>query len=323
MPISTIAILYPGAMGASLAHVLSLRLPHLRLITSLARRSPSTAARATAAGLIDLSMEQVVQEADVILSVLPPSEAVTLAHEVAGHLGGRRPVYIEANAVSPETVAQISSIFQPHGVPFLDGSIIGFPATPDLSSIPKLYLSCKPEWNDKLVEVAGVLGGGAEGAGIRVRVMDGAGEGGASALKMCYGGINKGTVGLGALLVLSAQAHSPGTAKALLDEMTESQPALTQKLVKAIPDMLPKAYRWVGEMEEISSFIMASILDSSSQSKGPNPADTFQGLAQVFQRIADDLKKRETSEKEGDDELKGLVNWAEQGREELERRRSM
>lgn len=51
----------------------------------------------------------------------------------------------------------------------------------------------------------------------------------------------------GALLIvfctIAAQAHSPGTAKAFLDELTESQPALTKKLSRAIPDMIPKAYR--------------------------------------------------------------------------------
>ncbi|ODN79709.1 hypothetical protein L202_03633 [Cryptococcus amylolentus CBS 6039] len=319
MPISTIAILYPGAMGASLAHVLSLRLPHLRLLTSLSHRSPSTIARAAASGLVDIPMEQAVQEADVILSVLPPSEAVKLAKEVAGHLGEKKPVYIEANAVSPETVAHISSIFQPHNIPFLDGSIIGFPATNNLSSIPKLYLSSKPEWGDKLREVADVLSGGGVGKGLRVKVMEDAGEGGASALKMCYGGINKGATGLAALLVLSARAHSPGTAKALLDEMVESQPAFTQKLVKGLPDMVPKAYRWVGEMEEISAFITASIIDTPSASQHTNPADTFQGLAQAFQRIADDLKEKEAVEKK-DEELKGLLDWAEEGKSELERR---
>ncbi|ODO08754.1 hypothetical protein L198_00487 [Cryptococcus wingfieldii CBS 7118] len=291
-------------MGASLAHVLSLRLPNLRL-TSLSHRSPSTIARAAASG-------PSVQEADVILSALPPSEAVKLAKEVAGHLGEKKPVYIEANAVSPETVAHISSIFQPHNTPFLDGSIIGFPATNDLGSIPKLYLSSRPEWGDKLREVAGVLSGGGDGKGLRVRVMKDAGEGGASALKMCYGGINKGAIGLAALLVLS-QAHSPGTAKALLDEMIESQPAFTQKL--------PKAYRWVGEMEEISAFITASIIGTPLASQHTNSADTFQGLAQVFQRIADDLKQKESVEKK-DEEVKGLLDWAEEGKSELERRHS-
>ncbi|OXG24588.1 hypothetical protein C366_00117 [Cryptococcus neoformans Tu401-1] len=65
--------------------------------------------------------------------------------------------------------------------------------------------------------------------------------------------------GLATAMVLSAQAHFSRAAKAFLDELTESQPALKKKLGRAIPDMIPKAYRWVGEMEEISSFITSSI----------------------------------------------------------------
>ncbi|OXH42363.1 hypothetical protein J008_00127 [Cryptococcus neoformans] len=158
---------------------------------------------------------------------------------------------------------------------------------------------------------------------MKVRPMEGSGVGGASALKMCYGGINKAVSGLAAAMVLSAQAHSPLTAKAFLDELTESQPALTKKLGRAIPDMIPKApdmipkaYRWVGEMEEISSFITSSILRSTPITH--NPADMYQGLAQMFQRVADDVKRSQVGQ--GGEEVETLLDWAKRGEEEPAKR---
>ncbi|OXG36598.1 hypothetical protein C367_00125 [Cryptococcus neoformans Ze90-1] len=165
-------------------------------------------------------------------------------------------------------------------------------------------------------EVVQTLSGGEEGKGMKVRPMEGSGVGGASALKMCYGGINKAVSGLAAAMVLSAQAHSPRTAKAFLDELTESQPALTKKLGRAIPDMIPKAYRWVGEMEEISSFITSSILRSTPITH--NPADMYQGLAQMFQRVADDVKRSQVGQ--GGEEVETLLDWAKRGEEEPAKR---
>ncbi|OWZ60336.1 hypothetical protein C356_00125 [Cryptococcus neoformans c45] len=149
---------------------------------------------------------------------------------------------------------------------------------------------------------------------MRVRPMEGSGVGGASALKMFMVVSTRHVSGLAAAMVLSAQAHSPRTAKAFLDELTESQPALTKKLGRAIPDMIPKAYRWVGEMEEeISSFITSSILRSTPITH-PNPADMYQGLAQMFQRVADDVKRSQIGQ--GGDEVKILLDWAKRGEED-------
>ncbi|WVQ82181.1 hypothetical protein IAT38_004309 [Cryptococcus sp. DSM 104549] len=332
MPIQTISILYPGAMGSSLAHILSTRLPHLTLLTSLTNRSPASIARARAVGLTSVPMEELVQRSDVILSVLPPSAALGVAQEVAGLIlgaGARGPIFIDANAISPTTAFRLSSTFPP-STPFIDGSIIGFPAPLDLSSEPKLYLSAEPKWEGVMQEVVDALGGGGKGKGLDVRGMKGAGVGGASALKMCYGGINKGATGLAALMILSAQAHSAGTAKALLDEMAESQPFITKRLTWTLPDMVPKAYRWVGEMEEISLFIAESLeskspntpstaptTSTSPANPGHSVADTFQGLAAVFQRLAEDARQAEGA---GGPEKKVIDEWAEEGKRALAER---
>ncbi|KIR33686.1 hypothetical protein I310_02050 [Cryptococcus deuterogattii CA1014] len=136
------------------------------------------------------------------------------------------------------------------------------------------------------------MSGGEEGKEMRVRTMEISGVSGASALKMCYRGISKAIAGLGGY---AAQAHSPGTAKAFFDALTESQPGLTERLSRTIPDMIPKAYRRVGEMDEISSFISSSTTKSAPTTY-PNPADMYQGLAQMFQRVADDVKSSQAGE---------------------------
>src|SRR5438132_12579109 len=49
-------------------------------------------------------------------------------------------------------------------------------------------------------------------------------------------------------------ATQGGSADALFAELQESQPQLLAWFSKQIAGMYPKSYRWVAEMEEVSSF---------------------------------------------------------------------
>lgn len=40
-----------------------------------------------------------------------------------------------------------------------------------------------------------------------------------------------------------------------MEELKDSQPELVERIKRMVPTMLPKAYRWVGEMEEIAGFV--------------------------------------------------------------------
>ena len=44
----------------------------------------------------------------------------------------------------------------------------------------------------------------------------------------------------------------------MIAELSNSQPELLKRMRTSIPGMYDKAYRWVGEMEEISDFLGAS-----------------------------------------------------------------
>jgi hypothetical protein len=71
----------------------------------------------------------------------------------------------------------------------------------------------------------------------------------------------------------AAHAASPATSTALMHELHASQPLLLQRATRAVPDMLPKAYRWVGEMREIADFV------------GGPLGDIHRGMAAVYERI--------------------------------------
>jgi L-threonate 2-dehydrogenase len=72
-----------------------------------------------------------------------------------------------------------------------------------------------------------------------------------------------------------------GVADALSRELAASEPELYKSLGRRIPDMLPKAYRWVAEMEEISRFLQE---DDAA-------ADLYEAAARFYERMAGDVEQ--------------------------------
>jgi len=236
----TIAIIAPGMMGAGIGARLSSR--GARIITLLEGRSAATVARAKQAGMTGANVEDIVK-ADIILSVLPPGDAVALARMLAPALtqSETKPAYADLNAVNPDTAVEIGDIIEPTGCRYVDGGIIGGPPRDGYDG-PVIYLSgphasALRDLND---------------LGLRCRELDET-IGTASALKMCYGGVTKGVTAIGVTLALAASRA--GIAEALRTELQASQPVLFASLQRSVPDMFSKAYRWVAEMEEISTFV--------------------------------------------------------------------
>jgi L-threonate 2-dehydrogenase len=240
MAIQTVGLMSPGDMGHSVGNVL--RLGGLRLITCLRDRSARTAALAAEAGIQDVpDYETLVRESDVLLSVLAPSEAGRLAERVAAAVRGTGAglLYADCNAIAPQTVREIAAVITSAGARFIDGGIIGSPPRP-AQTRTKLYLS-----GEHAAELS-VLGQ----PGLEVRVV-GPEIGQASGLKMCYAAITKGLTALGTELLVAGKAM--GLAEPLRAELEQSQPQLLSWLERQVPGMPPKAYRWVGEMEEIAA----------------------------------------------------------------------
>ncbi|MGH7092465.1 MAG: NAD(P)-binding domain-containing protein, partial [Stellaceae bacterium] len=123
-----VAVVAQGTMGAGVGRRLHENGAEVR--TLLSGRSAASAERARAAGMIAVADEQaLVEGADFFLSILPPGEAVALAMRMAPALStlAVKPVYVDCNAVSPQTVQQIAAAIAPTGAAFVDGGIIGGP----------------------------------------------------------------------------------------------------------------------------------------------------------------------------------------------------
>ncbi len=262
---STIALLAPGAMGAGMGRRL---VEHgARVLTPLAGRSAASRARAEAAGMVAAD-DEAIAGAGLILSVVPPHEAVAVAERFAPaiRVAATKPVFADCNAVDVRTVERVAAVIAGTGAPFVDGCIIGSPPRPGTVG-PRLYASG---------EAAGSLGP-LRDLGLDVRLMAGP-IGAASALKMSYAMVTKGLTALAAAMVLAATRA--GADEALRAELAESQPQLLARFKDALPDMVPKAYRWSGEMREIAAFLAAD----------PAAAAMFTGAASLYDRLADDLK---------------------------------
>ncbi len=235
---TTVAIVAQGAMGAGVGARLVER--GLRVVTSITGRSEASANRATAAGMIAVSDAECAQ-ADFFLSICPPSDALALAQKMAALIApnGKKPIYIDCNAVSPPTKVDIGNVILKSGAPFIDVGIIGLP--PKEGRSPYLHASGP----------AAAKFGAFNDYGINVNVINGP-IGAASALKMSYAGITKGITALGSMMMLAATRA--GVADMLRGELDRSHPAFIANFQRAVPDMFDKAYRFVGEMEEIADF---------------------------------------------------------------------
>jgi len=242
MAIERVALYAPGDMGAAIGRVL---VEHgVEVVCNLAERSRRTIGLAEKAGIRDTGDDlTAIDGSDLVLSILPPSRALPLAERLASAIGlaESRPIYVDLNALSPSTVVEIGEVVDQVGGPFLDGGIIGGPPRAGGTKGPRIYLSGDPD----LVDVAM----GLRACGLDAQAVPG-GVGAASALKMCYAAITKGLTAIATQSLTAARAY--GIDRELSRELAASQRLLLDRFERSLPDMAPKAYRWVGEMEEIA-----------------------------------------------------------------------
>jgi len=238
---TTIGVLHPGEMGSVVAACA--REAGARVVWTSAGRRSATRERAAAAGLEDVgALRDLVAASDVILSVCPPEAALDVARDVAA--AGFTRIYCDGNAVSPATAREIARIIEGAGATFIDGGIIGPP--PRKRGTTRLYVS-----GAGAPQVKALFGDSA----LDVIVLD-APAGAASAVKMAYASWTKGTSAL--ILSVRALAATEGVEEALLGEWRISQPQLIKRSEDAASGSAPKAWRFVGEMEEIAATFAAA-----------------------------------------------------------------
>jgi 3-hydroxyisobutyrate dehydrogenase-like beta-hydroxyacid dehydrogenase len=211
----------------------------VRVVVALDGRSERTRRLAGEVGVEDVgTLEALVREVDIVLSVVPPGSAVVVAEAIAVAAGDARPLVADLNAISPTTVERIDAALAAHGLETVDGSISGAP--PHSPGTTRIYLS-----GQRAAEVAGLPLSGVE------LVVVGPAVGLASAVKMCTASVYKGRVALLAQALRTAQAY--GVVEHVLDDLVDTGLADRRRTGGTIGKASAKAWRYVPEMEEIAA----------------------------------------------------------------------
>jgi len=263
-----VTIIGAGEMGAAVAR--RLHESGAKVMTSLAGRSPASIERVRRAGIEGVDDDHLlVRDADFVLSIVPPGVAVEVARRFRDPIlrANAKPIFVECNAIAPTTTRRIEEIL--HGTRLIDAGIIGGPptaGTQDPAQGPRIYAS-----GADAHELARLTK-----YGLDIAVLDGP-VGAASALKLAYAGMTKGFTALATAMVNAASRE--GLADALRAELSRTQPGFLARMERSIPDMLPKAHRWVAEMEQIAEFI-------GEEREGAN---IYRGAASLYEWIASEL----------------------------------
>lgn len=269
---ATIAILMPGDMGHGVGR--ALREHGHRVITCLAGRSERTRGLAESAGLEDTGdLETLVREADVILSILPPGDALAQAESVSAAMqaADATAVYVDCNAISPDLARKVGDAIAKAGAPYIDAGIIGL--APGKPGKTRFYVSGP---DTSAMEAL-------DGKGFEVHVL-GSEIGKASAMKMCYAALTKGKWTLYAALLMAAEQL--GLSEALRAEFADSQPNDLKAMQERIPRIPADSGRWVSEMENIAeTFASVGV-----------PSGFHEGAAQVFEILSKTPFAQETRE---------------------------
>jgi len=257
-----VAIVGMGGMGHRMAAELTAG-GH-EVLTCLSGRGALSKSRAEEAGARDVgTLSALVSEAETILSVMPPEHARTFATEIASacRTTSTSPLYVDCNAVAPQTSIDIGHTITDAGAKFIDGSIIGMP--PQNGKRIRLYVSGLEL--DRLEPL--------DGHGMDVKPV-GPRPGQASGLKMCYAALTKGQMTLHTVVLMLA--HALDLFDAFSEELEFSQNDAGQRMQFTTPFIAPDSGRWVGEMREIAATFGAAHL----------PTGFHDAAAQVFEAAA-------------------------------------
>ncbi len=254
-----LGILHPGQMGISIAA--SAINSGNEVFWASEGRSEPTRERAEEHGLADAgSLARLCELCPVLVSVCPPAAAEALAQQVldVGFTG----LYIDANAIAPQRAQRIGQAMAAAGATFVDGGIIGGPAWKPNSTW--LHLS-----GAKAAEAASIFASGPLETNI---VGDEIGQ--ASALKMCFAAYTKGSTAL--LCAIVAAADELGVGNALNQQWSRNGSDFAEQAERRVRGVTAKAWRFVGEMEEIAATLEGAGL----------PGGFHEAAADVYTRIA-------------------------------------
>ncbi|MCB1692682.1 MAG: NAD(P)-dependent oxidoreductase [Pseudomonadales bacterium] len=253
----SIGLLHPGAMGASVGAA-AVATGH-RVYWASDGRSEATGKRASRARLEDArTVDTIVARCEIILSVCPPHSAEEVAQSVVD--AGFKGLYLEGNAIAPARARRIADLLTSHGATMVDGGIIGGPAW-HADAGTTLHLS-----GDSASRIAQLFAGSPLATNIVSKEI-----GAASALKMVFAAYTKGSTAL--LSAILGVAEREGVRGALEAQWGEK---FTRETHARVTGNTSKAWRFVGEMEEIAATFADADFDDGFHRAA---ADTFNRLA--------------------------------------------
>jgi 3-hydroxyisobutyrate dehydrogenase-like beta-hydroxyacid dehydrogenase len=258
---ATVGIVSPGAMGSAVGAALVRG--GAGVVVALAGRSERTRGLADDAGLTVLAgLDDVVGEADVVLSIAPPEAARTIAYDLsrAARRVGARPLVADLNAIAPATARALADELGAAGLELVDGSISG---PPPWKPGTRVYLS-----GVRAEEIAELAIEGVE------RIVVSQELGAASAVKMSTASVYKGTAALVAQALLAAEVN--GVLDHVLDDLQAGAPHLVSHVERRLASAASKSGRYVGEMREIAL---------AQSAAGLTPA-LFEAMAEVYAALA-------------------------------------
>ncbi|CAO2657567.1 Nn.00g036930.m01.CDS01 [Neocucurbitaria sp. VM-36] len=319
-PRATVAILSIGQMGLGVAKLLQAH--EYRVITNVSDRSKATQDRAKSAGIKPLnSDEELVAQANYILSIVPPRDATATAKRVEAALSkSPRPsdkevlYYLDLNAISPTTVKAIDASFTKNApsIRFIDGGIIGGPPSPPPSNEPSNSNSQSNEsdpssWTRPDIPLSGPhtlhtapLSGAHLSSTLNTRLISPS-IGSASGLKCCFAALSKGFTALAIQSFTTASALD--VLSPLQDYLEQYNPGAKVKAEKSIVGCTGKAYRWVEEMRQIGECF-------EEEGGFREKAAVFREIAGVYEGLADVVEREGTG---GMESAEGVVHILGEG----------
>ena len=193
-------------------------------------------------------MDEMVRQADLVLSVLASDAAPVVASEVAdaARRVGVRVLFGEFNAIAPVTVQAIESEYA-DTMDVVDGGIVGGPRNLAAASF---YLS-----GPRADEVASLREYGINTVPLGPVV------GQASGAKLCHAGMTKGVSTLALDILLAAEAL--GVAETVLAQYSRSMAGVLDFVDRFVPGNPKRAFRRAEEMPEVAKMLDALGFDGS------------------------------------------------------------
>ena len=270
-----------GEMGSEIGRYLVMN--GLEVISVYEGRSEISKKRASKYKIRDAgSIEQFCKISDLVISIIPPDKAVETANLYTSYKNKDGQIYCDLNAISTITAKKIKLLLDEKKIDYVDGAIMGGPPTENYS--PRIYLS------GKLSEKLNFL----NGKGIELMVLKGS-DFKASATKMVYASITKGSKALVAGALIAAKKNN--VYDELMEELKYSEEYFSLVAKNQIPSIKHKAYRWVGEMNEISLTYKESGLTGGFHIEAENVYELIKNLPEgkleideIINQIADKME---------------------------------